>query len=65
FGMGAASYVQGQRFTRPRKRSDYYPWVQWLTANHGKIDCPVTSLDEMLLDRLMVGLRLAEGLSLA
>jgi putative oxygen-independent coproporphyrinogen III oxidase len=65
FGMGAASYVQGQRFTRPRKRSEYFPWVEKLIAANGKIDCPVTPANEVLLDRLMLGLRLAEGLSLA
>ena len=64
FGMGAASYIQNQRFTRPRKRSEYYQWVQELIAAAGKIDCPPTPPTEMLLDTLMVGLRLAEGLSL-
>jgi oxygen-independent coproporphyrinogen-3 oxidase len=63
FGMGAASYLQQQRFTRPRKRSDYYQWVQEFIAA-GKIDCSPTPPTEMLLDTLMVGLRLAEGLSL-
>ncbi|WP_242059934.1 radical SAM family heme chaperone HemW [Oscillatoria sp. FACHB-1407] len=64
FGMGAASYVLGQRFTRPRKRQEYFQWVQTLVEDHGKIDCPITPPDEVLLDTLMVGLRLAEGISL-
>ena len=64
FGMGAASYLQQQRFTRPRKRSDYYQWVQEFIAAAGEIDCSPTPPTEMLLDTLMVGLRLAEGLSL-
>lgn len=64
FGMGAASYVQGQRFTRPRKRQDYFQWVQTLIKDQGKIHYPVTPTDEMLLDTLMLGLRLAEGVSL-
>lgn len=63
FGMGAASYIQAQRFTRPRKRHEYYQWVQELTAT-GTIDCPATPPAEVLLDTLMLGLRLAEGLSL-
>ncbi|MFM7426432.1 MAG: radical SAM family heme chaperone HemW [Elainella sp.] len=63
FGMGAASYVNQQRFTRPRKRRDYYRWVQEFAAT-GQIDCPVTPPQETLLDTLMLGLRLAEGLDL-
>lgn len=63
FGMGAASYLQAQRFTRPRKRREYYDWVQEFSAT-GKIDCPITPPEEMLLDALMLGLRLAEGLNL-
>jgi oxygen-independent coproporphyrinogen-3 oxidase len=63
FGMGAASYVQHQRFTRPRKRSDYYDWVQAFQTS-GQIDCPVTPAAEQLLDTLMLGLRLAEGLNI-
>jgi oxygen-independent coproporphyrinogen-3 oxidase len=64
FGMGAASHVQGQRFTRARKRSEYFQWVQDLIAANGTIDYPVTPASEVLLDTLMLGLRLAEGLSL-
>lgn len=63
FGMGAASYTQGQRFTRPRKRREYYEWVQEFAAT-GEIRCPVTPPEETLLDTLMLGLRLADGLSL-
>ena len=64
FGMGAASYVQGQRFSRPRKTPEYKQWVKEFVAAGGQIDCPVTSLPEKLLDQFMVGLRLAEGLDL-
>jgi oxygen-independent coproporphyrinogen-3 oxidase len=64
FGMGAASYTQGQRFTRPRTRREYAAWVEHLKAAGGQIDCPVTPAEERLLDTLMVGLRLAEGVSL-
>jgi putative oxygen-independent coproporphyrinogen III oxidase len=63
FGMGAASYTQGQRFTRPRKRREYYEWVQNFAAT-GEISCPVTPPEETLLDTLMLGLRLAGGLSI-
>ncbi|ARV57342.1 coproporphyrinogen III oxidase [Nostocales cyanobacterium HT-58-2] len=61
FGMGAASYVEGKRFTRPRKTKEYYQWMQ----DGSVIDCEVTSPEEALLETLMLGLRLAEGVSLA
>ncbi|YAF95701.1 MAG: radical SAM family heme chaperone HemW [Nodularia sp. CChRGM 3473] len=60
FGMGAASYIQGKRFTRPRKTQEYYQWVQAGAV----IDCPATPPEEVLLETLMLGLRLAEGVSL-
>lgn len=61
FGMGAASYVEGKRFTRPRKTKEYYQWVEVGCV----IDCEVTPPNEVLLDTLMLGLRLAEGVSLS
>ena len=60
FGMGAASYFQGKRFTRPRKTKEYYAWVN----NGSIIDCEVTATHEVLLETLMLGLRLAEGIDL-
>lgn len=65
FGMGAASYVNQQRFTRPRKRSEYFDWLKNYAATGGAIDCLPTPVEEQLLDRLMLGFRLAEGLNLA
>ena len=63
FGMGAASYVQGRRFTRPRTR-DYYTWVQqWMEAG-GVLAALELSQTDVLLETLMLGLRLAEGISL-
>jgi oxygen-independent coproporphyrinogen-3 oxidase len=94
-GMGAASYVRGQRFTRPRKTQEYYQWVRSLQSFHSPvlegenpqdvappIDRSVqifaskvllensepnlqTSQNDVLLDTLMLGLRLAEGLNLS
>lgn len=61
FGMGAASYIEEKRFTRPRKTKEYYQWVEAGCV----IDCEVTSADEILLETLMLGLRLAEGVNLA
>jgi oxygen-independent coproporphyrinogen-3 oxidase len=58
--MGAASYVQGKRFTRPRKTKEYYQWLE----NGAIIDCDITPIEEELLETLMLGLRLASGLNL-
>lgn len=60
FGMGSASYIQGKRFTRPRQTQKYYQWVE----DGAVIDCEVTPPIEELLETLMLGLRLASGLSL-
>lgn len=65
FGMGAASYVQGRRLTRPRTRRDYQAWVQQLIEAGNVPDCPDSSQADVLLETLMLGLRLAEGLSLS
>ena len=32
FGVGAASYIQGRRFSRPRSMSHYKKWVAELVA---------------------------------
>ncbi|HBB35271.1 MAG TPA: coproporphyrinogen III oxidase [Cyanobacteria bacterium UBA8803] len=64
FGMGAASYVGGYRFTRPRTRREYYAWVQQLIEAGGILDSPELEETDVLLETLMLGLRLAEGLSL-
>ncbi|PSF39442.1 coproporphyrinogen III oxidase [Aphanothece hegewaldii CCALA 016] len=65
FGMGAASYTHRQRLNRPRNRKEYYPWVQQLQENKGKIDYPQSSTTDILLETLMLGLRLRSGISLS
>ncbi|CCH68351.1 Putative coproporphyrinogen III oxidase of BS HemN-type, oxygen-independent [Richelia intracellularis HH01] len=60
FGMGAASFLEGKRFTRPRKTQQYYQWVK----DGCIMNCDVTSSGEMLLDTLMLGLRLADGVGI-
>ncbi len=62
FGMGATSYVLNQRVSRPRTQMEYADWVKQLMAQDGVIDHPTTSTQEALLDTLIVGLRLAEGI---
>ncbi len=61
FGMGAASYVNGKRFNRPRTRREYYAWVE----TGAVIDVPEISPTDYLLETLMLGLRLAEGINLS
>ena len=61
FGMGAASYVNGKRFNRPRTRREYYAWLEM----GGVIDAPEISSTDYLLETLMLGLRLAEGINVS
>jgi putative oxygen-independent coproporphyrinogen III oxidase len=63
FGMGATSYLEGDRLARPRHTDDYYDWVKQLEKGLPKAD--PSSSEEILLDTLMVGLRLAEGLEMS
>ncbi|MGF1481697.1 MAG: radical SAM family heme chaperone HemW [Cyanophyceae cyanobacterium] len=63
FGMGATSYVNQQRMSRPRTRREYYVWVQQLASNGSRAEDD-SDTDE-LLETLMLGLRLADGISLS
>ncbi len=65
FGMGAASYTQGQRFTRPLTRKDYFTWVQKLKETAGVLDYSSNSEIDILLETLMLGFRLLEGINLS
>ncbi|MGG6267351.1 radical SAM family heme chaperone HemW [Leptolyngbya sp. AN03gr2] len=58
FGMGATSYLNGDRVSRPRKLREYYDWIN----EPHLID--KTDQIEYLLDSLMTGLRLKEGIDL-
>jgi putative oxygen-independent coproporphyrinogen III oxidase len=61
FGMGAASYLAGRRFTRPRYTQEYFDWVA-----AGAV-LPVIAANTVLddfLETLMLGLRTAEGLDI-
>ncbi len=60
FGMGAASYVAGKRFSRPKTRREYYAWLEAGAI----IDAPEISATDYVLETLMLGLRLAEGIDL-
>ncbi|HBE20646.1 MAG TPA: coproporphyrinogen III oxidase [Cyanobacteria bacterium UBA11149] len=65
FGMGAASYLEGCRFTRPRRKDEYYKWVEAFVQAGGVCEGEKISENDLLLETLMLGLRLADGLSLA
>lgn len=64
FGMGAASYTQLQRFHRPRTTYEYQQWVNTYCQASGALACEPTPPTEQWLDRLMLGLRLSEGVNL-
>ena len=65
FGMSAASYTKGIRFSRPRTRKTYYEWVkQGAKLETDGVKQPTTSRNDRLLETLMLGLRLTEGISL-
>lgn len=65
FGMGAASYTNNQRFTRPKTRKSYYEWVNQLKESGYNISSPSLSNVDILLETLMLGLRLKKGVDLS
>jgi len=63
-GMGATSYINHQRIDRPRKMREYLDAIaEWQKSGIG-FTAPTVNAAEELMDTLMQGLRLAEGLSL-
>jgi oxygen-independent coproporphyrinogen-3 oxidase len=62
FGLGATSYTHHQRVSRPRTLKTYQTWVDHYRQAGGQHSKPATPPSEQLLDRLMVGLRLREGI---
>lgn len=64
FGMGATSYTHGCRCTHPRKTQEYYQWLEEYIASQGQLAATPTPPNEVLLETLMLGLRLADGLDL-
>jgi putative oxygen-independent coproporphyrinogen III oxidase len=63
-GMGATSYVDKCRIDRPRKLRDYFEMVATWQDRGIAPNVPPSPLKEELLDTLMQGLRLMEGISL-
>lgn len=64
FGMGATSYVNHQRIDRPRTQDTYRQWVEQFIQAKGCMNDPAISPEERVLESIMVGLRLKEGISL-
>ncbi len=63
-GMGATSYIDRQRIDRPQKMRQYLDAISlWQSTGTG-FTAPIIEPVEELMDSLMQGLRLAEGLSL-
>jgi putative oxygen-independent coproporphyrinogen III oxidase len=60
FGMGAASYLAGTRFTRPRYTQDYFDWV----AAGGHYPPALLEPTDRFLDTIMLGLRLSNGIDI-
>ncbi len=65
FGQGATSAPWGQRFSRPRIRSDYQSWIdnQLLEGLHASL-LVHSSLKLSFEDQVIVGLRRREGVDL-
>lgn len=71
FGMGAASYVNGVRHTRPHRLEDYYKWTELIEKDPDQLtEIFGTQIDDRdtlipdLLDVVMLSLRTADGLDL-
>ena len=66
FGMGATSYLGGNRYARSRTRREYYAWIETLTETPNDL-IPTPTIDpiDQLLETLMLGLRLKEGVNLS
>ena len=63
--MSAASYQQGRRLTRPRTLHAYQRWVQALAdGKDPAADLEADSMQDQLLDRVMLSMRTSDGLDL-
>lgn len=64
FGLGSASYVNGIRFSRPRKLKDFMNYVQNL--EDGVMNCGDGSVEakDLARDVVMLSLRTARGMDL-
>ncbi|MBU6228749.1 MAG: coproporphyrinogen III oxidase [Cyanobacteria bacterium REEB459] len=63
FGLGATSYTQRQRVSRPRTQASYRDWVEHFQQRGGRHPQAVASDLDPLLETLMLGLRLHQGIA--
>nr|XP_010930027.1 uncharacterized protein LOC105051348 [Elaeis guineensis] len=65
FGLGSASYINGVRFSRPRRLKEYIDWVQKLQDGMVDHDATRVGSKDMAMDVVMLSLRTARGLDLS
>eukprot|EP01041_Mallomonas_annulata_P006984 gene6984-14198_t len=76
FGMGAASFINGKRFTRPKKMQEYIDYINILSTNfiHKIINSTIETISDSInlfnnstddvLEVIMLALRTSDGLEL-
>lgn len=64
FGLGSASYVNGKRFSRPRKLKDFMNYVQNLEDGLMNSGDGSVEAKDLAMDVVMLSLRTARGLDL-
>ncbi|KAL6905841.1 hypothetical protein ACP4OV_003442 [Aristida adscensionis] len=64
FGLGSASYINGVRFSRPRRMKEYAEWVQNLEDGTWSHESIIPETKDMAMDVVMLSLRTAWGLDL-
>jgi coproporphyrinogen III oxidase-like Fe-S oxidoreductase len=64
FGLESASYINGVRFSRPRRMTEYAEWVQNLEDGTWSHEPRNSDMKEMAMDVVMLSLRTAWGLDL-
>ncbi|CAN6333634.1 unnamed protein product [Urochloa humidicola] len=64
FGLGSASYINGVRYSRPRRMKEYAEWVQKLEDGTWSHEPRSSDMKDMAMDVVMLSLRTAWGLDL-
>nr|CAB3461908.1 unnamed protein product [Digitaria exilis] len=64
FGLGSASYINGVRYSRPRRMKEYAEWVQKLEDGTWSHESRSSDMKDMAMDVVMLSLRTAWGLDL-
>ncbi|KAJ1295715.1 hypothetical protein BS78_01G244100 [Paspalum vaginatum] len=64
FGLGSASYINGVRYSRPKRMKEYAEWVQELEDGRWIHKCRSSDMKDLAMDVVMLSLRTARGLDL-